>query len=270
MNVFRLALLPLVGMVGFLVAAWLLPEAWGGAALFFWAAVATRSLAAGGEFLAGSCFRFGDLLRWGWWFWAFGDACLVLRTGIEGPTHFVLTTPGHLHLSILLLVLANLAAVLGALFMARVWFASGLARAFDSWRQIAWSAVVSTLALLAVAPLLARSARATLAGDSSFVLPLLSASSDLASLLLVSPMLLLALSVRGGRLAWSWGLVVVSFVGWMFVDLAQGYGPGFLSARIGQVLENAFAVFASLAIFAAGLAQRWAVSPAPGATRGRD
>jgi len=269
MKASKLALLPLLGLVAFLFAAWSLPEGRNGAALFFWAAVTTRTLAAGGELFAGARFRSGDLLRWGWWFWGLGDVCLVLRTVLEGPTNFVLTSAGHQQFSLFLLIVANLATVVGATFMARVWFASGLARALDSWQQFAWGGLVSVLAVLAVAPLLARSARAALAGDPGAVLPLVSAASDLASLLLVSPMLLLALSVRGGRLAWSWALVVASFSGWMLVDLVLGYGPTFLATKDVQVLENGFAVFASLAIFAAGLAQRWAISPTRGAGAAR-
>ncbi len=260
MKVFPLAILPVLGFVSFLGAAWLLPEAANGPMLFFWAAVATRALAAGGETLAGARFRSGDLLRWGWWFWGLGDAFLVIRTVLTGPTHFVLTSAGHERMSLLLLVVANLVAVAGSAIMARVWFASGLARATDSRRQFAWGGVVSAIALLAVAPLLAQSARAILAGEPGALLPLVSASCDLASLLLVSPMLLLAMSVRGGRLGQSWTLVVASFSAWMLVDLVLGYGPVFLPAGTVQVLENGFAVFASLAIFSAGLAQRSAIS----------
>jgi hypothetical protein len=81
---------------------------------------------------------------------------------------------------------------------------------------------------------------------------------------LIAPFLLTAVALRGGSLAWTWGLLTASLFGWLLFDATLSWGPFVLSgAPAVEKLSECFRLLACTFGMVAGLAQRLAVSGVP-------
>jgi hypothetical protein len=84
-----------------------------------------------------------------------------------------------------------------------------------------------------------------------------SALGDMVSLCLIAPLLLTALSLRGGLIGWTWTLLTASYVAWLLYDALLVVGPwlglGPRGVRTGSELFRALGCTFG---FTAGLAQR--------------
>jgi hypothetical protein len=188
----------------------------------------------------------------------------VLRDLVAGPNLGGLAPQPALRSPVLgaFVLGANLAGVVAAWSMARAWFGSGLALAVSRRRQVLLHGLTLAVALLVAALMAARDALAARPVAAS---PLFSSPGDLVVLSLLAPILLMALSLRGGGLAWTRGLLTAATATWILMDLVATLGPRLgLGPAGARLLEDAFRVAAALGgLGGAGLGA--AAPRAPGA-----
>jgi hypothetical protein len=200
-------------------------------------------------------FERGDYLRRGWGLNALcyalllvHDASLLLAPG--APTAAVQA------LRTILIVLANLVAVLGTVTLARAWHVAGLAPPGSTIARGLVIAVAIGAACVFAGPSLLLDLKATFGGDPGSAWKAASDLGDLVSLPLVAPVALTALAVRGGMLRWPWVLFTASLLGWLLYD-AFATLPDLVHVEAETCLKFAehFRVLAGAAACAAGLAQ---------------
>ena len=76
------------------------------------------------------------------------------------------------------------------------------------------------------------------------------------------PVLLTALALRGGVLAWAWLLVAATQSSWLLYDAAGTVGFAFhLEHAHTRPFEELFRTLACTLAFVSGIAQRWAIAP---------
>ncbi len=222
--------------------------------------------AAIGSVLAATAFSKGDYLRGAWALMALCYGLLLLDTALFGAAnaaHQRETSTFEALTSGSLTIIANLATVLALAWVARAWRVAGLDLQVSRGAFIfsVLGAVVVSLAL--VGPGFMNDFAELWAGKLDALQGLASALGDVVATALLVPMLLTALSLRGGSLAWPWGLLTASTVLWLGVDAvevlssAAGVQP---SAML--PVEEACRFGACLLQLTAGLAQRDAVTSA--------
>jgi hypothetical protein len=86
---------------------------------------------------------------------------------------------------------------------------------------------------------------------------------DIVSFSAIAPILLTAIAMRGGALAWPWALVTLSNVGWLLYDLSWSFERQWaLSEHTLRIIAEFWRGQGCIMAFAAGLAQRWAIRSA--------
>src|SRR5262249_3172302 len=115
-----------------------------------------------------------------------------------------------------LVVGANVAASTCAVMLARIWRAAGLflPPPGRAQRGLVVSAMVLAIAVVGWG---ARSDLAHLAGGD-LVVALAADFGDLVGFGVIAPLVLIALAMRGGSLAWPWGLITASYIAWLIYD----------------------------------------------------
>jgi hypothetical protein len=225
--------------------------------------ILTKGLAAAGCLAAAARFGRGDYLRVGWALFAGCYALLVAKDLVAGadPRAVLAAAPSPDRLRDLLVLAANLLSVAGAWMLARVWGRAGLSLPGRAAGRAGAFAGAAAVALLVAGPTLWVHARAVLAGRPDTVMYLFSDLGDIATFALTAPFALTALALRGGLLGWTWILLTAGNVAWMLVDGLQVFGPGALrDPAAARLLEEAVLAAGCAAYFAAGMAQRWALS----------
>lgn len=162
-------------------------------------------------------------------------------------------------------VVANLAAIGAYILMARSLSAAGL--------ESTATPLVKTLvfvAALILAILLCKDAMKagydSLSSDTPRLSRLVSPAADVVTFLLVAPLLLTALALRGGQLSWIFGCLTIGTIGWMV-----NQGADFLATLAGggddavRALRMVGFAMACLFIAAAALTQWLAARRASGA-----
>jgi len=76
---------------------------------------------------------------------------------------------------------------------------------------------------------------------------------DILTLCLITPLLLTAVSLRGGLFSWPWGLVTASQISWLLYDAAGTLAPHI--APRGFPLAEVFRGMAESYLFVAGVVQ---------------
>jgi hypothetical protein len=219
--------------------------------------VAVKALAALGA--AAAAFAFGprSRLRPAWATVAVAYALLAAKTFPVAGGDLL---PAHLGT-----LAANLLAPLGSFLMVRAWYGAGLTPAIPLVRRWALPALTFALALAVAGPSLVADVR-RMGHDPSATLLVFSWLGDIASITLLAPLLLIALAMRGGRLAWPWGLLAAGEVCWLLYDLVPSLAPGLVSSVDGvRALAEVMRSSACLLHAAAGLAQVLVLGPAPAA-----
>ena len=216
--------------------------------------VIVKALAAAGCAVAAGAFPRRSRLRLAWGLQAACYAVLSLKT-----------LPGLIDVVLLMRVstlFANLVAPAAAFLMVQAWYGAGLSPAIP--RRGRW--LLPLLALgcgLALAgPTLA--ARLELVGkDPTALLLVFSAIGDIGSITLLAPLLLIAIAMRGGRLAWPWGILATGELCWLLYDLASLVAPLLLGPALALGATEAMRTAGCLFYASAGLAQRLVSRPAP-------
>jgi hypothetical protein len=222
---------------------------------------AVKVLTLFGSWAAALVFDRGDYLRRAWFLIGLCMALLLLRD----LTLFVpaLNALGEDRLLLLrgaLVVAANVSQIAGTWMLARAWKVADLSLTVSPAGRRA--VVASTLVLAAAfgGPGVLSSGSRVLAGDLAAVSGVASSAGDTVSLVLIGPLVLTALALRGGTLGQVWMLLAASYTCWLFYDavvaLGAWAGLGAFGLRIGSELFRALGCALG---FSAGLAQRFAV-----------
>jgi hypothetical protein len=249
-----LALFPLLYAAAFAAIAWALLGSDALTPFVRGQLLLVRVLAIAGCAAAVSAFDRGDHLRRAW-LWLGVATVLVLARDLLRLPPFEL--PSGTLLVSGLGVLSNLALLAGVWLLARSWRVAAIDLPGGRSGALVAGLAAAVLALAVAGPSAWRQLQAVAAGDGSAVILLVSAVVDILSLCLLAPLLLTALGLRGGLFAWPWALVSASMASWLLYDAAAGLTTA--SAAGAFPLPDVFRGLAETFLFAAGLAQRFAV-----------
>ena len=216
------------------------------------------SVALLGGLAAAFAFDRGEYLRRAWLFVA---AAIVLAwsTAYLSPLGF--EAMGETPLLVLRAVLVsagNLSMIVGVYMLARTWKVAGLTLPGRALGKVAVVAATILLAFGLAGPGIVTFGGRLLGGDLTAAAGAASAFGDMVTLILIGPLLLTALALRGGLFVWPWALLTTSCVAWLFYDSFYTIGPMLglsqEAARIGY--ETCRALGCTFGA-AAGLAQRF-------------
>lgn len=221
------------------------------------------ALATLGSFGAALAFGPGDYLRRAWVLMGTCYALLVVDTlvfGVASSFHTREVSANGAVVSGLLTLAANVVTVVSLVIVSRAWKVAGLELSVSrvGFWALEGGLVVVTLALLG--PTLWHQASAAFGGRPDELHELASTLGDVVSLLVLGPLFLTAISLRGGSLSWTWGLLTASTLCWLGVDGAEAVGEWLhLSPVVLLACSEGLRAFASLLQLSAGLAQRAAI-----------
>lgn len=254
-----LTVFPVVAAIAYGAAEWLTPDR---TALYRVVVLILKSLAAAGAAAAGFRFLRRDYLRAAWLLTATCFGLLFLKDLLFGlGWRHVIFPVGVAYVRGGFTLAANICGAVGALLLARAWSVAGLIHPGSSVAKIAMYAggIVVALATAGHATLI--DLHALLGGDPQRIPAFASDLGDIAGLVLVAPVLLTAIALRGGLLAWPWALMAASQLSWLFYDAAGTFGNWSQSYAVEKVgVEELLRALALLYGFASGLAQRWVMS----------
>lgn len=250
-----LAVFPLLYAAAVLAVAWSLQGAESLAPFLVGQRILVRVLAAVGCFAAVTCFERGDHLRLAWFWLAVGTVALLARDLLRLAPDFRPESagPGAQAAVTGLGVLANLALLVGIWRLARSWKMAAITLPGGRSGYGVVAAVTAALALAVAGPGALQYAREVFHGDPGALISLVSAVVDILTLCLITPLLLTALSLRGGLFSWPWGLLTASRLAWLLYDAAEALGPGVVPAAL-PLAEICRGLGGSY-LFAAGMAQ---------------
>lgn len=219
-------------------------------------------LATVGCAVAAASFDRGDYLWNAWALNALSNGVLLADTLLFGVSSHAaprVLSSGQALVSGGLSAVANLTALLTVILVGRAWRVAGLdLQVSNRARNLAFAAS-AVLALAIAAPAAWGDLRELLGGHPDALSGLISDIGDIATLAVLAPVLLTALALRGGTLAWPWGLLAVSTLGWLGFDAISALG---FAGSHAQVAEESFRMLACVANLSAGLLQWLAVRPA--------
>jgi len=249
-----LAIFPLVYVALFILIAWQLGGAQNLATFVIGQRIFVRLLAVVGCFMAVSVFERGDHLR-NAWLWLGGGAILILILDVlrqlpgftDNPSLAAKMTLSGVG------VLSNLALLAGIWTLSRSWKLAAIELPGGRGAIVTISTITILLALAVTGPDAYAAVNQLLGGDVSAVLKLVSAVVDVITLCLITPLLLIAVSLRGGSFVWPWGLLTASQVCWLLYDGADGLTR--LFSLGGFPIAETFRGLAETLLFCAGVAQ---------------
>jgi hypothetical protein len=254
-----LAVFPLLYAAVFVALIWWLRGGEGLAPFVTGQRILVRLLAIAGCFLAVSVFGRGDHLRTAWLWLGWGSIAILLRDLLRllPPFQGATAGPGAQVILSGLGILSNLGLLVGIWMLARSWKMAAISMPGGRSGVIAVAVITAALALAVAGPGALKSARALAGGDWSALILCVSATVDILTLCLITPLLLTAVSLRGGLFSWPWGLVTASQLSWLLYDAAAALAPsltpgGFPLAEVCRGLAENY-------LFAAGLAQFFVV-----------
>ncbi|MCU1281824.1 MAG: uncharacterized protein JWM53_5370 [bacterium] len=226
--------------------------------------LAVKTLATIGCLWGALAFRRGDYLQRAWLFLGVSYfLLLVLDLFFAPPAHSGATglAPSAMRVRGVIVLVSNLSAVVGTFMLARAWAATGLERPGSARSRRALGVVVTVIVLAVVGQSIYVDVRDLAGGNLQGFAGLASDLGDLVTLLLIVPVLLTALALRGGVLAWAWLLVSATQLSWLFYDAAGTVGFAFhLEHTQMRPVEESFRTLACTFAFISGIAQRWAIA----------
>ncbi len=249
----RLLLIPAVLLLLFLAGRLLLPA--GALRLFYRLDVfLVASLAAAACIAVARSFERGDHLRAAWALngASYGFVLLGALVRIPEQTQAILIARG------VLVIGANLLAIAAMSLFAKTYRVAGLELPGSPARKGLIVAGAVVLALLAAGHAVYLGVKGGLAGDVESWVGALSSAGDIVTFVLIAPVFMTALALRGGLLGWPWGYLVAANVAWLLFD-AQDTLSHVVPEATGQLLEDYSESWRTLACaltVCAALAQR--------------
>lgn len=218
-----------------------------------------KILATAGGFAAALAHDRGEHLRRAWFLLGGSTLFFLIRDLTLAPLGFesMGETP-LLAVRAVLVILGNVVAVTGVYMLARTWSVAGLALPVRPRGQAAAVVAAALIAFALAGPGVFSFGRRLLAGDLGATAGAVSSLGDMVTLILIAPLLLTAVALRGGMFAWPWGLLTAGCMAWLsydgFVALGPALGLGVDGTRTGAELCRGLACTFTCS---AGLAQRW-------------
>ncbi|HEX9103055.1 MAG TPA: hypothetical protein VF997_12670 [Polyangia bacterium] len=233
--------------------------------LFFTTEIATmKLLAAAGCFVAASRYRRREYMGIAWYLIGGDYFLLFAKDLLFGRVIHLPNLDPELAstLRAIFVIVANVSASVGCIMLARVWHVAGIA--LPGSRRIQYAAM-----LLGVAFAVAIVGWGTwqdlhnLRNDKESIVAVASNLGDIVSFSAIAPILLTAIAMRGGALAWPWALVTLSNVGWLLYDMTWSFERQWaLSEHTLRIVAEFFRAQGCAMALSAGLAQRWAIRSA--------
>ncbi len=167
----------------------------------------------------------------------------------------------------ILSLLANLLSTIAIAMLAFAWKVADIELPGPKWSQMAIRVVAFILALLLVGPGVINSLERVLAGQillldgqANSLDALASAFGDFFALILLAPLVLTALALRGGKLCWTWLFLILSTIIWLVGDLFYASCVDLnIEPRLMLTIIETFRCLASAYAFAAASAQKMVV-----------
>ncbi len=212
-----------------------------------------------GCLVAVSRFGPGEYLRKAWMYFAVAPVAFLISDLLPFFTYLQPSWKDGVGLvQGLLAVSANLCGVVATVMFSQAWRVAGLI--LPGTKMIQWiiRILVAVLAFTATAPGLVANFNRVLIGEdlANSLLAVASALGDTICLVLVAPLILTAIALRGGLLSRPWLFFSISFAGWFIFDFSLTLGPMFDWSP--EVVTIIFGVAQSLGSgfsFSAGMAQ---------------
>jgi hypothetical protein len=237
-----------------------------------WQRILVRVLAAIGCFIAVSCFDRGDHMRRAWFWLGAGTVVILIRNLLRLFPAFdpQSGSPSAQAVMAGLGILSNFALLAGIWMLARSWKMASITLPGGRSGVGAVAVVTAAVALLVVGPGALQHFRELLDGDWSALVLVVSAVVDILTLCMITPLLLTAVSMRGGLFSWPLALVTANQLSWLLYDFAAGLKPGVLPpglplAEMGRGLAENFLFVAGIAQYLVIRQVRRASAPMPAA-----
>ncbi len=260
-----LVALPVLVGVAFLAAQAFVPP--GPARSHFFLAEITfvKLLALAGCLAAASRYRLGEYIGAAWLLIGADYALLVAKDLMFGKlVHLPGVTPeAATTLRAIFVVGANGTSIVGSMMLARVWRVAGIALPGSRRSRVLVGVGAAAIGLGIVAWTSAHDLVAMRGGDRDAVVSIASSLGDAVSFIVIAPLLLTALAMRGGALFWPWAFITASNVGWLLYDLSWGLQRQWPLAEVKlRTLAELWRAVACALALSAGLAQRRAMRSA--------
>lgn len=223
---------------------------------------ASKVIALFGCLVGALSFRRRDHLFRGWLLMGGMYALLILRDAVIYRGLVIdPADPAARWIEAMVVVPANVLAVLGSWTMGRAWYVGGVALPGTLITRGVVRAATIAMAISITLPALWHYTPRAVAGDAMGVMGASTAIADALCLSMLAPVLLTAIALRGGANAWPWALLTCSMFGWLCYDVANSLSPNLTSGGEElRVLAEAFRVFAAVGAGLAGIAQRLAAT----------
>jgi hypothetical protein len=180
---------------------------------------------------------------------------LTLTTGVFSHQPWAPLANGILTLT------ANASAMGGIFLLARTAWVAGIEMPGSSATRRVLHLLALVIALAAAGPTAFITARDVLHGDQRSLMYFASCMGDIFCFAMIAPLLLTAVAMRGGLLAWPWGFMTASGLAWLAYDGIQTLSPLLFraSADAARPVAEIARCIACTCAFSAGLAQRWTI-----------
>jgi hypothetical protein len=210
-------------------------------------------------------FRRSDHLFRGWLLIAAMYALLVSRDAVIHRSLLIdIHTSTARWIEAAVIVPANVMAVLGSWTMGRAWYIGGIALPGTRATRSVVRAAAVAMAIAITMPALWYYAPHLLDGEAMPVMGASNALADALSLSMLAPVLLTALALRGGAIAWPWALLTCSMFGWLCYDVTFSLSANLnRGAEAFRALGEAFRALAAVGAGMAGIAQWLVATEAP-------
>jgi hypothetical protein len=259
--------LALLAIPVFIVAAFLVAQALvaDGNRLRFWAweVPLMKALAAIGLFLAASRYRRGEYMGVAWALCGLCYSLLLAKDLLFGRVFHVagLSPATATTMRAIFVVAANVSGAAGSIMLARVWRVAGIALPGSRASQTGAFAVSFIVAVAIIGWGLWRELHSVAHGEREAIIVVASNLGDVVSFIVIAPLMLTAIAMRGGTLAWPWALITASNVCWLLYDMSWMFERQLGEATLRSVEEFWRAAACALALVT-GMAQRWAIRSA--------
>jgi hypothetical protein len=254
-----LTALPVVVALLYGGAQWLAPDR---ELVFRVVVLMLKGLAAGGAAAAGFRFLPRDYLRAAWLLTATCFGLLFTKDLLFGLGWRHVTFPvGIAYARGIFTLVANVCGSVGVFLLARAWSVAGLIHPGSKGQKALMYAGAVVIAFGTAGQATFVDFQELFAGDPQRIPACASDLGDIVGLVLIAPVLLTAIALRGGLLAWPWTLMVASQLSWLLYD-ASGRIAFWTHSRPVELvsLEELFRALALLYGFSSGVAQRWVMT----------
>jgi hypothetical protein len=223
-----------------------------------------KLLAAAGCFVAASRYRRREYMGIAWQVIAMDYFLLFVKDLLFGrAVHLPGIDPDTAEsLRVGFVTLANIGGSIGCIMLARVWHVAGIA--LPGSRRLQFAAMVVGVAIaIAIVGWGTWQDLHNLRNDKEAMVAVASNLGDIVSFSAIAPILLTAIAMRGGALAWPWALVTLSNICWLLYDMSWSFERQWaLSEYNLRIIAEFFRAQGCAMALSAGLAQRWAIRSA--------